>query len=308
MYQRVRVTTAIDLYSIYLRPIFMIVRDRTFFIYTWIILQLSVVCMSCDTKNYKSPTGYDLEKPQKISLPPELDEISGIVYYPKDNSVLGECDEKGIIYKIPLTKSEHIKRWKLDKKRDYEDMVLLDSTFHILTSKGNLYTYTYSDMDSVKKDEYEFSFPGENEFEILYYEPVWNKLVLICKDCKTDPQDVSTAYTFDLVKKEYTKAYSLKTESIRDKVKKSSKKFKPSAAAIHPITGELFIVSSVNKLLVIADRSGNVRASYILNPKFFKQPEGMAFTSNGSLLISNESGGSGAANILIFPYNKVEAK
>ena len=34
-------------------------------------------------------------------------------------------------------------------------------------------------------------------------------------------------------------------------------KFKPSAAAINPLTHELFILSSVNKVIVIADKNGN---------------------------------------------------
>ena len=80
-------------------------------------------------------------------------------------------------------------------------------------------------------------------------------------------------------------------------------KFKPSAAAIHPLTGQLFILSSVNKVLVIADKNGVPEKVYNINSGLYKQPEGLAFTPEGHLLISNESGDTGAADILIFKYS-----
>jgi uncharacterized protein YjiK len=81
-------------------------------------------------------------------------------------------------------------------------------------------------------------------------------------------------------------------------------KFKPSAAAIHPISGEVYIISSVNKLLVIADKEGKAREIYHLDEGVFKQPEGIAFEPDGTMIISNEAAGQGVANLLIFPYNK----
>jgi hypothetical protein len=41
---------------------------------------------------------------------------------------------------------------------------------------------------------------------------------------------------------------------------------------------------------------------YKINPKLYKQPEGLTFTSKGDLIISNESADIGAANILFFKY------
>jgi hypothetical protein len=56
--------------------------------------------------------------------------------------------------------------------------------------------------------------------------------------------------------------------------------------------------------LVVADRNGNPEKVYKINPKLYKQPEGLTFTPEGDLLISNESADIGAANILIFKYNR----
>jgi hypothetical protein len=83
-----------------------------------------------------------------------------------------------------------------------------------------------------------------------------------------------------------------------------SLKFKPSAAAIHPITGELYIISAINDLLVITDRQGEPKIAYEIDGKLFKQPEGIAFTPDGDLIISNEAADRGVANLLLFKYQK----
>ena len=78
--------------------------------------------------------------------------------------------------------------------------------------------------------------------------------------------------------------------------------FKPSAATINPFTGQVWIVSSVNKLIVTTTRSGEVLQAYPLDPGLYKQPEGIAFGSDRTLYISNEGAGQGSGNILVMPY------
>jgi hypothetical protein len=88
-----------------------------------------------------------------------------------------------------------------------------------------------------------------------------------------------------------------------DLTKGKKVKFKPSAAAIHPLSGQLFIISSVNKVLVVADKNGIPEKVYKISPVLYKQPEGLTFSPEGHLLISNESANTGAADIMIFKYN-----
>jgi uncharacterized protein YjiK len=92
--------------------------------------------------------------------------------------------------------------------------------------------------------------------------------------------------------------------SIAEKIGENKLHFKPSAAAVNPITNELYILASVNKLLVVADRNGKVKDVYPLDPVTFNQPEGITFTPWGDLLISNEKGEKDAATILIFKPKK----
>jgi hypothetical protein len=55
-------------------------------------------------------------------------------------------------------------------------------------------------------------------------------------------------------------------------------------------------------MIVVAERDGKVIQAYPLDPQQYKQPEGIAFGSDRTLYISNESAGKGPANILVMPY------
>ncbi len=81
-------------------------------------------------------------------------------------------------------------------------------------------------------------------------------------------------------------------------------KFKPSAASINPKDSLLYIISAINKLMVITDVNGKFKNVYRIDESIFKQPEGMTFTPLGGMIISNEAADVGVADILYFPYNK----
>jgi DNA-binding beta-propeller fold protein YncE len=132
-------------------------------------------------------------------------------------------------------------------------------------------------------------------------------LIALCKNCPDDDQrrEVS-GYVLERDKKNkltITRHFKvdvsmLKLTSINRKVK-----FHPSCLARHPLTREWYIISSVNKILLVLDDQWKVKASYPLNPSLFKQPEGLAFDRKGNMYISNE-GGQGNANVLLFRYNQ----
>ena len=268
---------------------------------------LVVSIAGCTQERYRteeSPKGYNLNQPSVLKLPPALDEISGIVYYPKDKSVLAINDEVGWLYKIYLKEDPDIQKWKYSNGADFEDLVLVDSTFYVLESNGNIIKFKFIRPDSVNAQEFVLPAPGKNEFEILYHNPYEKNLILLCKDCEIDNKNSLTAFSFDLDSLAYSTepAFVMDIRKIEDLLDEKRLRFKPSAAAIHPLTKELYIISSINKVLVIADLKGIPKKVFKINPKLYKQPEGMTFTSRGDLIISNESAEIGAANILFFKY------
>jgi hypothetical protein len=75
--------------------------------------------------------------------------------------------------------------------------------------------------------------------------------------------------------------------------------FRPSGIAIHPLTEEIYIISSIGKLMIVLDRDGFILDVQALDPNLFRQPEGICFSPDGELYISNEGMG-GRGYILKF--------
>jgi hypothetical protein len=274
------------------------------------LIVLAFLCTGCfgthRDKDLSSPRGYNLNQPAIIKLPSYLDEVSGIAYYPKDKSVFAINDEKGWLYKIFLTNNMGIQRWKYAKGDDFEDLVRVDSTFYVLQSSGTILSVRFHTHDSAELHTYALTEPGKNEFEILYHDEQQRRLIMLCKDCVADDKNSLSAWAFDLSTLKFSPkpCYVIDVRKIEDLMGQKKVKFKPSAAAINPATGKLFIISSINKVLVVADQSGIPEEVHRINRTLYKQPEGMTFTPDGDLLISNESADVGAANILIYKFNK----
>jgi uncharacterized protein YjiK len=114
-----------------------------------------------------------------------------------------------------------------------------------------------------------------------------------------------SAWGFSLDSKQFTPSIlSINVEPAIEKTGEQKMKFKPSATAINPVTNELYILSSINHLLIVTDRGGKFKEAFRLDPAIYKQAEGIAFTPAGDMIISNESHETGLANILIIKNKK----
>jgi len=275
---------------------------------------------SCDAQkgsNWKSPTGYNLNAPNKWIMPQELDEISGIAFYPgeepgvydNDNGanpvIYAEQDEEGRVYR--LRKTNKASSTKFGKPGDYEDIAINKEYIVMLRSDGVLFTFPFSETRNDKTEttkEWKGLLPP-GEYESLAADKDGN-LVVICKNCPIDNQEkevsayllkqdnagnLSVARTFKI------NISAVPLTSIHKEIK-----FHPSCIAQHPGTHEWFLISSVNKVLIILDEHWKVKTYYALNPSLFKQPEGLAFDTKGNMYISNERDHIGNANILEFIY------
>jgi uncharacterized protein YjiK len=243
--------------------------------------------------------GYDLTHPDKIiELPGEVNEISGITY--NDGHVFAIDDEHGDLFKIELKDKPKIEKWSFGKSKDYEDVVLFNNTFFVLNSNGQIVEFDKKfPIDKTNKEEIKNK--GQNEYESLYYDPAVQKLVVLCKDCSNDKKDENTAFSYDLSSQSFDKKplYIIEQKQIEKVLGKKIEKFKPSAATVNPLTQEVYVISSINKLLLIMKNNTMIKATP-LDPKLFNQPEGITFSPNGDLFISNEAGTKGKATILMF--------
>jgi uncharacterized protein YjiK len=249
----------------------------------------------------KTAFRYNLNEPEVITLPVTLNEISGMSYDGATNTVFAVDDEQGSLFNITLQKEPVIQQWPVSQRLDYEGLAMVDNMVYLLSSPGSI-VYFPQNFPVAKWEQVRLGQKGRNEFEILFKDPAADRLLMICKSCKEDRKGDVSAYAFNLATKRFeaTAVASVKTADIERLLKERVGQFKPSAANVHPLTGEIYMVSSINKLLVIMDRDFGIREVHKLRPELFKQPEGICFTPAGDMLISNEAAGKGAATILVF--------
>ncbi|MDQ8053746.1 MAG: SdiA-regulated domain-containing protein [Pedobacter sp.] len=274
---------------------------------------LSLVASSCAQKKSKapaSPANYDINKPTKYRMPDILQEISGIAFDRGDNKIVyAQQDEDGDLFSLPLDSKEHT-RTKFAEKGDYEDVAILNGWAILLKSNGTLFTFPLTEVKleettNVKENK---DLVPKGEYEGVYADEGTKKVYLLCKTCKQDKgTKKASGYVLDLNADGTLKPAGNFTVDAGQMDKLAGKKkgaFHPSALALNPITKEWYIVSSVNKALLVADQKWALKAVYHLSSNIYNQPEGIAFDKQGNLYISNEGSETQVGNILRFDYKK----
>ena len=236
----------------------------------------------------QTPLCYDLNKPQVFKMPKELNEISGITFLNGNADVVfAEEDENGKLFRFALS-SKNISITKWGKSGDYEDIQICNGYIIMLRSNGSLFSFSMKDIDGgeVKKvNKFEDILP-HGEYESLYADNNSNQLFALCKHCNEKLSVTNSGYIFSVSDKGEITTAGTKMH------------FQPSEFAKNETTGEWFIVSSINKLLVITDSNWRVKGAYNLDKSLYNQPEGIAFDKDNNLYISNEKGSTGSATIL----------
>lgn len=264
---------------------------------TGFLLLLLLSCKKNDLK-FDICKSYHLNKPSEVwELPNELQEISGIsiLNFPK---ILCINDEEGKMFSYNLDTKTIEKSYKFGKNGDYEDITVKDNTAYVLKSNGTI--FQIDNLEKPQKAEiYNTFLKQKNNTEGLFFDKENNRLLIACKNSiETGTETKNVIYAFNLKTNTMHTgpAYSISISDFKYK-----HKFAPSALAIHPKTKTLFVISSVGKLMIEIGLDGKILHEYSLNYPLFTQPEGLFFTENGDLYISNE-GKNHKANILKFNY------
>ena len=268
--------------------------------------------ISCTNKPevIANPKGYDLGKPVKYNMHINLTEISGIAFrHGKSDSLYAEEDENGNVYYLKLG-DKKVNESRFAKSGDYEDIAISNNYVIILRSDGTLFTFPFNqvrnkEIPGVKKIK---DVIPAGEYEGMYADEKTNRLYILCKNCDGDKGKVSSGYILQLQNDGTVKSaggFSINVKAVEQLLTGKKKGgFRPSALAKNLNTNEWYILSSVNKVLVVTDASWDVKNVYPLNPKLFNQPEGIAFDDHNNLYISNEGDLVTAGNVLKFNYTK----
>ena len=269
---------------------------------------------------------YDLAHPAAVYvMPKELREISGISFYKGDPALLyAEQDEKGRLYWLrPGDARAH--HYDFGKDGDYEDLAFTRSQAVLLKSDGTLYSFDFTPAGSADGslltgplEEWKGLLPA-GEYEGLYADTGNNQIYVLCKACKQeDHRKTVTIYRLEnkgqgwisggTGQVDVTRISALaggltepgkKIKAGKDKKLKHIE-FKPSAITRNPLTDEWYILSSVNKMLVVTGSDWQVKAVYPVDSDLYPQPEGICLDRDNNLYISNEGPPGGQGTVLKF--------
>lgn len=300
-----------------------------------VCLLLSASCLSGQDQDkyilyqrngYEFP--YHVNEPDDSwELPYKLVEISGLSYVADDRLACVQ-DEKGNIYIFDTGSGEVETKIDFGEDGDYEGIEIVGKDAWVLKSNGTLYQVKgFLEDDEPDTEKHPTELTGKNDAEGLCYDPVTGNLLIACKghpflnekkgkefkaiyrfnlsSFRLDP-DPELLIVMDSVKyyKDYNTMAKLGVELlalIDDS--KGDLSFQPSGIAIHPFTGNLYVIGSVGDLLMVFSRDGQMLFLTDLRSKHFPQPEGICFDPDGNLYISNEGAG-GRGVILKFDYMK----
>lgn len=251
-----------------------------------------------DTTAVVYPVPYRFNEPDAaFAFPRALREISGLTAL--DDSLLGAVqDEEGILFVLDRATGRVVAEQNFRGDGDYEGVEQVGEAVWVLQSNGSLYEIPDPSGEYPRSVKVNTPLRSGCDAEGLAFDAAGNRLLIACKERPGRNLDGARAiYAFDLETRSLIDEPAFVLD--RGQLDIEGQPFKPAALAIHPESGQLYLVSSVRKALAVLDPDGTLAAVVDLPDRLFPQPEGLAFFSDGTLFIANE-GRLGAATLLRF--------
>jgi uncharacterized protein YjiK len=244
------------------------------------------------------PPAYDLDHPTaRHDLPRALREVSGLTFY-RDNQLACVQDEDGDLFLFDVEKGKVTERLHFGPAGDYEGVEYANGNFYVLRSDGLIFVIRPDD-DTFRPGGVLFdgtrdvatlapALPPGSDVEGLGYDPRTKRLLIALKE--TPSETKRYVYFYDFGRKVAWKGLVLSPLKVEQEAGLSGKdaNLKPSGVAVHPKTGELYVLAAEGAKLLVLDRLGIIRSVARLDPNTFRQPEGLCFTPDGTLFIASE--------------------
>lgn len=267
----------------YYRPLNVSVKE------TWAAEELKTV-----HERQKIP--YNFLKPSKvIDLPDVLREISGMAMASENRLYLIQ-DELGALFEYDLKTREVGEIIRFTDTGDFEDVAVGNQMAYVLRSDGTIFSFkTNRPMATPKIERAPVQSPDN---EGLFYDPSRNLLFLSAKS-KPENGDSNQRLVYQMVPGKVNQvevAFTINTAEISRFLAKSfpgaadkdkDYNFNPSAIAVHPLTGETYVLSANDRMLAVFENK-KLKKVFPLPAGIYHKPEGLAFAKNGDLYISSE--------------------
>ena len=240
---------------------------------------------------------YDFSAPAaRFELPGDLDEISGLTVLDAAH-VAAVQDEEGELYVLSLATGEVTRRTPFGKTGDYEGVELLGDRLFVMTSDATVTELLDWRTGDIATRVYDLGL-GAKRCNAEGLGADGERLLLACKNA--DDTERNRVYAVELAAAGEPHAEVLVKLHAED-VPRGEKFLRPSAIAVHPVTGETVVLSSRRETLVRLDACGRVVGTWDFDAADLEQPEGLAFLPNGDVLIASE-GDEDAAVLVRYAY------
>ena len=251
---------------------------------------------------------YDLAatSAHQVSLPDELEEISGLAAAP-DGNVYAHNDERGILYKIDPQTGKIVSRFSLGKKdikADFEGIASAKGKIYLATSGGELLEFLEApNSGRALYNKYETGLKPSNDIEGLCYDPVTNELLVACKGkagAGFEGERVKGVYAFSLTTGKLIAKPRFVIDMSQFKGKLRSTDIRPSSIERHPVSGTFFLLASQGAAIIELSPEGKVIGATNLPRSIHSQPEGLTFLADGTMVIANEGDGE-EGSLVLYP-------
>lgn len=245
--------------------------------------------------------GADLIILEKWDVPKQLKEISALTFIDNDRFACIQ-DEKGKIFIYNTKTNEIEKEIPFGDDGDYEGLALAGQDAFVLRADGEIFQVKNYTSAKPLILEHKTHLTSKQDPEAMCYDSKNNRLLVAIKDSEPGHDDYKGIYAFNLteLKMDETPVFKIDlNDQVFENLKENKKEsvIQPSDIAIHPKTGDIYITEGTKPKLLILDSKGKAKKLYQLKSSDFNQPEGVSFSHEGDLYISNE-GGDGTGNIL----------
>ncbi len=260
------------------------------------VIRYSLLCGQTVTEHPDYFFPYLINAPDTIlSLSyAELREISGLSATYDKKVLCAIADERGEVFFLNAYTGSIIRRIFFREKGDFEGLEMVDNRLYALRSNGQIYEIEYRKRQKPRISCYETFLTKNDDVEGLGYDRQRHALLMACKG-NPDSAYERRVYAFDLSSKHVsdTPVYRINPHIVNEWAPYADDEkrnyFSPSGIAIHPDSGDVYIISTALKRLIVLDyATGRLRYVTRLDRKIMPQPEGIAFDSEGRLFIASE--------------------
>jgi uncharacterized protein YjiK len=257
---------------------------------------------------------FDLDRPAAVfTLPAELTEISALTDV-DDNTVACVHDEASTLYLVSLSDGTVRGRHPFAGPADMEGLTRVGADYFALRSDGLVHHLRWQRQGSpvlAVVDTFRLAVPERN-IEGLGYDPVSGRVLVSPKDFakgSKELRDERMIYAFDPGDPRHAVQVALRL-SVSTVVAQAraagipvpmrttdngrqvpAVKLRLSSVAVHPSTGHYYMLSAVDRLLLVVDRKGALVALEQLDGALLPKPEGITFLPSGDLVLSSEGKG-----------------